>query len=332
MSTAAVDSFAVVDLLSEFLAYMYDFQSINSIESECRTNVQLCYAHFKKLLPDLRVEAFIVAGINPSDHVFELIGGHVALVLDDTIIDPSYEAAKLLEKKYFTTVDQFLQFLQQINKNMDENQLTNAYTKFVTVAAGINDETSEIFNKAYYAEQEAYIMRQIKNKKTFKIVSAQIESMYEYQKKNDISTECIANVKYLMDCLEPCKKSGTNIKAIAAIVIGIDPLDANGAFLVVGGHVILVIDGELIEPSYYVDSLEKKKYFLSDTEYKEFLAEHKIDEQIDHAEVPVQYAKFVAIAERLNSETFTNHDQAFIEYYVAQAEYVEAEMVKKGVF
>ncbi len=152
------------------------------------------------------------------------------------------------------------------------------------------------------------------------LMENQIKTMFEFQKTHKVARECIANTRYLLDCV---KSTTVNARAVAVIVIGLDPEGTEHDYIVIHGHVAIRMDDDIIEPSYEIAALKNKQYFGSYERYKEFITKHKINEFIDPKEVPSWYTKFVTIAEQINAGTYSNIDE---EYYYLQAEYVDRRM------
>ena len=154
------------------------------------------------------------------------------------------------------------------------------------------------------------------------LVNTQIELMHLFQQNNNVVGECIANTKYLLDCIKPFK---SNVCAESVVVIGHDPNDAKNEYVAISGHVVLRVDDDIFEPSYEIARLENKQYFGSYQRYKEYVRERGMNE--GDTDDPADYLQFIGIAEKLNTDTYAFND-SYYEYYDAQADFVDEWMSK----
>ena len=156
------------------------------------------------------------------------------------------------------------------------------------------------------------------------LLNKQIAAMHEYQKANNISRECITNVKYILDCL-PGKSKNTS-KVIqdtivhAFIVVGKNKDGSPSDLVVISGHLALVIDDQIIEPSYEIEELTQKQYYKTYEEYTNFLQNRNISVEHDINDVRANHQKFIEIADALNKN---DYDRINDTYYDEQANYVD---------
>lgn len=140
-----------------------------------------------------------------------------------------------------------------------------------------------------------------------------IVKMREYQKKHNITRECITNTQYLLDNM---KTNGMdNVKAQAVIVVG----QRDGDIIVYGGHIVVVDDEENIyEASYELSSLDKKRYYNNFKDFMDFSKE--IGSESLKKQTLTEFLKFTKNANRINSgEGLICNKQ----YYHKQANYVD---------
>lgn len=93
-----------------------------------------------------------------------------------------------------------------------------------------------------------------------------LEYMYEYQKHYNIENECIINCQVLKHILE--RNTDMKVECISVATIGNDTSDTT-CFTI--GHVVLLVNGILFDPSYQVTQMKNVEYF---TDYKEYKSYH----------------------------------------------------------
>ena len=82
--------------------------------------------------------------------------------------------------------------------------------------------------------------------------------MHCYQKENNIKDKCMTNCQTLLDIL----RDYYNIKGAksrACICVGFT--EVGEIRTVVDRHLVVEVEGEIIDPSYCVDNLKNKKYY-----------------------------------------------------------------------
>jgi hypothetical protein len=160
------------------------------------------------------------------------------------------------------------------------------------------------------------------------LLYTQVKLMHEFQKNNNISRACITNTKYVMDCLGAKIATHLNVRPIAAIVLGQRPNYEEKEYNVIDGHVTLMIDDEVLEPSYEVESFSAVKYFFNYDSYAEFIKTFGTVTYTDlydetkpgrPEKIEDEHKKFIKIASGLSEYTYDNIEH---EYYCAQAQYV----------
>ncbi len=150
------------------------------------------------------------------------------------------------------------------------------------------------------------------------LIAKQVSAMHEYQKINNIKRQCITNTKYLFDCIKLNKS--LDIKATATLVIGQRSGYPEKHIRIIGWHMVLLINGELIDPSYEVDSMINKKYFYTYKDYIEYINSLELDNYKEEVNVRSLFNDFVDIAKLINADKYYSINT---EYYDKQAEYVD---------
>ena len=137
-----------------------------------------------------------------------------------------------------------------------------------------------------------------------------LKCMSEYQRKNNITKQCITNCMYVYDCIH---SSGMTVKAQAVIAI----LNDKYARGICSGHIVLVSpNGKIIDPSHEITSHDNVIYFNTITELKK---EVDIPPELCK-EIIKDVINFTAIAEQMNSGKCVIANET---HYNKQADYVE---------
>jgi hypothetical protein len=141
-----------------------------------------------------------------------------------------------------------------------------------------------------------------------------IDSMREFQKINNIKSQCITNTQYFYDTL----KNNTSVNAKAKAVFAVSNDEETDTWLVIN-HMVITIDETVLEPSYEVYSLKNVKYYDSINHFLSLF--QNPNEQITNLkEYLTKFIKFVKMAERINNDEFIITDK---EFYNKQADYIE---------
>jgi hypothetical protein len=151
-----------------------------------------------------------------------------------------------------------------------------------------------------------------------------VNDMYDYQKKNNISAECLTNCQSLLDIL---RNSGVNnIESCACICVG----DEGGKKKIIKKHMVLVLDsGRVIDSSFEVSSLENQRYYETYSAYqKEGYPSFEKDDI--H-----QFIHFIDVSKKMNEGEFCRGEN--LDYYNKQLDYImdhylERKKGKKKVF
>jgi hypothetical protein len=157
------------------------------------------------------------------------------------------------------------------------------------------------------------------------LISNIILSMREFQKENNIKKQCITNTKYLYDIIRRnCKN---DVKTKAVFVFSSDEEIGNN--IVLGGHLVVVVDGEIIEPSYDIFSLKNKLYFDNIRDLIDiFDNKTELKTKIDIKKLMIDHIDFIKLAEKINKGQFLITEKKF---YNEQADYIE-NLYSKQIF
>jgi len=151
------------------------------------------------------------------------------------------------------------------------------------------------------------------------LISNIILSMREFQKENNIKSQCVTNTQYLYDIIKN-NSSITNVKAKAVYVFSNGAETTTGHF--VSGHLVVVLDdGTIIDPSYDVFCLKNKSYFDNIKDLMDrFDDKNKLNTKIDIRNMVSQHIHFMKLAEQINNGELIITDKKF---YNDQADYIE---------
>ena len=138
-------------------------------------------------------------------------------------------------------------------------------------------------------------------------------SMREYQKKKSIKKECLTNTQYLYDII---KMNFTNNVKTKAIYVFSD--DDGIAHLL--NHLVVVLDGKTIDPSFDVFCLKNKSYFDNIKDLMDnFDDKTMLKTRIDIKKYTCSHFKFIKLAEQINNGEFVICDR---KHYDEQGDYV----------
>jgi hypothetical protein len=143
--------------------------------------------------------------------------------------------------------------------------------------------------------------------------------MYEFQKLNNITKQCVTNVQFLYDII---KIKFPNVKVVPVIVLS---KNLNETYLV-DGHLVLVFENEkniIIDPSYEIKILKNVHYYykikdlINDLDnlfetnyYKKNLLKKNI----------YTFLKFQKLADKINNNEFVICNKDF---YNNQVDYIQ---------
>jgi hypothetical protein len=154
-------------------------------------------------------------------------------------------------------------------------------------------------------------------------VNQLVYAMLEYQEKNNITRECVANSVYLRDYLLSIGMKA-NVKAVIA---GYKNEERKEQILVC--HMVVETDQGIVDPSYdisqhdatYVDELHRIRGWEHMKTCK------KTEDSLSVKEVITSFINFIKKADEINTKDLTVTGRAY-DYYKAQHEFVK-QMLKQ---
>lgn len=96
----------------------------------------------------------------PKTGILKVWGGHLVLLINDDVIDPSYETFSAPDSEYFDSIAVLLKRFPSLKD--DKKTLQHAITsllEFKAFAQRINDGNLTITNRAYYNAQADHLER-----------------------------------------------------------------------------------------------------------------------------------------------------------------------------
>ena len=138
------------------VAAMYEFQKENNIKRMCVTN---CLYLYDQVVVNKQVKAFYVVGYSTRLKKQVVCHGHVALVCNGKIVEPSYEIYELKEKRYFECFQALKNDTRTPNFNGKEevSAMLKKHLNFIKIANRINGGEFYITDKDYYNRQAHFI-------------------------------------------------------------------------------------------------------------------------------------------------------------------------------
>ena len=150
----------------DILRFMHQYQKENNITAKCLTNV--LYINNMARQYGLKPKVKAVAVISRDDNgAYMVCPKHVVIeIVDDCLIDPSYEMHSMSKKTYFDTITELLQCMPILKNNKETlKDSINGFMEFTKnankintycgkgqLAAGDDNDDSYYNNQADYVE------------------------------------------------------------------------------------------------------------------------------------------------------------------------------------
>jgi hypothetical protein len=147
--------------LESHIKLMHDYQQKNNIKGECIVNTQYLLDCLKDIKVAVEADAVIVIGhdLNDKSNEYVVINGHIVMRIDDDIMEPSYEIARLKNRQYFGNYQTYRAFIDKhkIEELIDTEETKAMYLKFNEIAQRINAGKFERLDDSYYDAQASYV-------------------------------------------------------------------------------------------------------------------------------------------------------------------------------
>lgn len=159
------DSTILLKNLTDVVFRMHDFQKLKDIKNQCITNSQFIYDTVKK-------SGFDSAKVTPSivlhesllnDGTIELhINTHILVLLNDTIIESSYDVASLKNKKYYFTYAEMCNGIKlykhvQLKEIKIKEMILEQFLAYLNISKRMNSGEILVADKEYYHEQADFL-------------------------------------------------------------------------------------------------------------------------------------------------------------------------------
>jgi hypothetical protein len=140
--------------------YMLEYQRKNIIKGKCITNVQYLYDSIKENIKNCNIKIIGVFVTSVHQNIHRLISPHLVLLLDDDIIDPSYEVYSLKNKQYYITfkdLNDTTDIIHSTEYNIKE--IINSHICITQIADEMNSGKKWITDEEYYINQADYVQK-----------------------------------------------------------------------------------------------------------------------------------------------------------------------------
>ena len=134
-------------------------------------------------------------------------------------------------------------------------------------------------------------------------ISNVITSMMEYQKNNTITKHSVANAQYLHNII---KTSPHKIDVKAKAVIAVSTNYEENKITFVSGHVILMLDNEImVDPSYDVSCMPNTTYFETVTDLINAVNDtDTLKQNVDIKQITFEHIETMKISKLINDGKF----------------------------
>lgn len=142
-----------ITFIEVIMEYMYEYQKHYNIKNECLNNCQVL-KYILERNTDMNVECISVVTIGSDNrNTMSITIGHVALLVNGILFDPSYQVAGVKNVEHFTDYEEFKTYHNFISyrKLTQKNQKT--FNRFCKIASGMNDGIiwrNEIFEEQLF--------------------------------------------------------------------------------------------------------------------------------------------------------------------------------------
>lgn len=121
------------------LDYMYEYQRHYKVKNECIVNCQVL-KHILEKNTDMNVECISVATIGSDNrHSMSFTIGHVALLVNNVLFDPSYQVAGLKNVEYFSDYEEYKTFHNSISSYRLTQKNQKTFKRFCKIASHVNN-------------------------------------------------------------------------------------------------------------------------------------------------------------------------------------------------
>jgi len=142
--------------IAAIILKMRKYQKINKVEDQCMTNCQYLYDCIKFNNIDVKLSVRPIYVVSIDEDTFTLMGGHVVVMLGDTLLEPSYDVHTMKNKKYYHNISDVLSEYKIHDKSVLKNAIKN-HINFQKIADEMNSGLILIASKEHYHKQADYV-------------------------------------------------------------------------------------------------------------------------------------------------------------------------------
>lgn len=162
----------------------------------------------------------------------------------------------------------------------------------------------------------------LKRKAFDSLVSHVMDLMLDFQRRNNIKSQCLSNTQYLFDFIRLNSRNMIQAKIKAVIVVGNDKETGEKKTII---HLVILYDQFILDPSYESYSLSNKAYYGN---IKSYMSSVKTQDQIMDRQNISNFIYFCERAEEMNEGKFCLAQR---EFYYQQADYVDSHLDKLNI-
>ena len=157
--------------MGKSILLMREFQKQHNIKGQCITNVQYLYDAMKHNAKyygfqsnEIVVKPVIVLSNDSYNNVTNIVSGHLVVMINDIILDPSYEVFSKPNKIYFETIQEFTNSFDKtiMKREFNVRELMLMHIKFEKFANDITKGKFIICDKDFYDNQADYVETKLK--------------------------------------------------------------------------------------------------------------------------------------------------------------------------
>jgi hypothetical protein len=141
--------------IADTILKMREYQKINKVKKQCTTNCQYLYDCIKYNI-DVKLSVRPMYVVSIDENTFTLMGGHVVVMLRDTLLEPSYDVHTMKNKKYYHNISDVLSAYKIHDKSILKKAIKD-HINFQKTADEINSGVILIASKEHYNKQADYV-------------------------------------------------------------------------------------------------------------------------------------------------------------------------------
>jgi hypothetical protein len=154
-------------IISQIINEIRQYQKNKNIKNMCVTNVAFLYNTIIGFgFKNIKAKSAISVYIDIDKKLLRICAGHILLLLDDIIIEPSYDIYCHSDVKYFFTIKELMNYIKNINYFITEEFnlkfIIEKNIKFMEIEKQIN-YGDVIGDPCYYTELENHILDKMKH-------------------------------------------------------------------------------------------------------------------------------------------------------------------------